>query len=662
MKLFTTLLLLGGLSLSAHAQGYYQIPNSDFENWDSDEVPSTDNGAGWHSFETATGILNTMKGSAPKPSKVVGVSGNAIKIYSKKVVLANANGNLTTGLINMGNMQATSTSNYNFSDTDNASGCLPFAGRPDAVEFYAKFKSGGSPNGRVQIFLHDNVEYRDPEIDSQSGNKVGSVAVFVPETDEWTKFSGEFTYLKDTPAEQFLLASATTNPTPGGSKDDEFYIDELKLIYYHELSSLQYDGKEILSGDQTDYDLSNETFEQSKLKYTVKGQGATAGYSYDAATGVYTLTVYGNDISVNEDSKTEYRIAFKAPEPVVTNYTNDLTVSVNNVTTEPQSTTVQLINEVDGSTSFQLKNFVLGDIPVGNIFLENVTVNGNKYSFNGTIDIAAGDDPAYSEDQWIGPGLSLMSNGIPVKLDATIEDNKMSAQIDIDMSSTLGEVIKVILAENQTLTPETAITTNANLANYTFTRTFPAGWSTLCLPFTTTAEVTAQQFTGATDNTLNFTKVAPTSGSTTMLEANVPYLVYFDAEQEVNLYYGGTIDAKPTAVEHGGFAFKGNYTPNFSMEGLYGVADVDGSQKIVRGTAGAALASTGAYFTAPANLQAAAYAISFDGDTTTGIDGATVTTVAETAVYNLQGVKVADSTKNLPAGLYIANGRKFIVK
>lgn len=46
-----------------------------------------------------------------------------------------------------------------------------------------------------------------------------------------------------------------------------------------------------------------------------------------------------------------------------------------------------------------------------------------------------------------------------------------------------------------------------------------------------------------------------------------------------------------------------------------------------------------------------------------GVEGITVDNSAEAkAVYNLQGIKVADSAKNLPAGLYIQNGQKVLVK
>jgi len=46
----------------------------------------------------------------------------------------------------------------------------------------------------------------------------------------------------------------------------------------------------------------------------------------------------------------------------------------------------------------------------------------------------------------------------------------------------------------------------------------------------------------------------------------------------------------------------------------------------------------------------------------TGVDSIFGDEVIETAVFNLQGIKVADSTENLPAGIYIVAGKKVVVK
>lgn len=48
-------------------------------------------------------------------------------------------------------------------------------------------------------------------------------------------------------------------------------------------------------------------------------------------------------------------------------------------------------------------------------------------------------------------------------------------------------------------------------------------------------------------------------------------------------------------------------------------------------------------------------------DSVTGIKNLQVEGIADAAVYNLQGVKMG-SSENLPKGVYIKNGKKFIVK
>jgi len=48
--------------------------------------------------------------------------------------------------------------------------------------------------------------------------------------------------------------------------------------------------------------------------------------------------------------------------------------------------------------------------------------------------------------------------------------------------------------------------------------------------------------------------------------------------------------------------------------------------------------------------------------TVTGVDSIFGDEVIETAVFNLQGIKVADTTENLPAGFYIVAGKKVMVK
>ena len=309
-------------AFAAGAQGIYQFAYPGFEgDWRSDEEP----GNGWNSFPSAVGSMAGLgKGSSPKPQKVEGHNSSvAVKIFSKSILGKKANGNLTTGRINMGSMTPANSANYNYTDRSSSDNSLRFAGRPDAVSFYAKFTPGSDnadQKARGQFILHDDCDYRDPEIDSQSGNRVGKASVLIDASTEWTYYEGAFTYDKNsTPEVQYLLGSFTTNPTPGGSKGDELIIDDIHFIYYSTLGGVLYDPAAIdFKEDVLNYTVDAE-YSAIDFYCTTKGKGATKELSYDENTGVLTVTVKGNDISVNPDNYTVYTFTFKTggetPDP-----------------------------------------------------------------------------------------------------------------------------------------------------------------------------------------------------------------------------------------------------------------------------------------------------------------------------------------------------------
>ncbi len=318
-RLFTFILSVSIIAVATQAQGIYQFADPGFEGtWSSDSEP----GNGWTSFASADASALPLIGSlavsqSPKPSKVGGYNSNtAVKIFSKNIIGQNANGNLTTGQIRMGSSTPTSSANYNITRTDNAKHCLLFAGTPDAVGFYAKFKSGGSPNGRGHFILHDEYNYRDPEIATDEAHRVGKAVALVAPCDDWTYCEGIFTYDRnEKPSKQYLLATFTTNPTAGGSSGDELIIDDIHFIYYSTLSALSYEGGNINFDEAvTEYDLSTVAYEAGKLSYTLKGAGATAETAYDEATRRLTITVRGNDYAVNASNMTVYSLQFGEDE------------------------------------------------------------------------------------------------------------------------------------------------------------------------------------------------------------------------------------------------------------------------------------------------------------------------------------------------------------
>lgn len=655
--------------MTVHAQGVYQIPNSDFENWVSEKEP----GNGWNSFASAGGSFSFASSMSPAPEKVEGYNSSyAVKLKSIFAGIgslgANANGNLTTGRVNMGSMTPTNAANYNHTDSTSTNHSLVFAGMPDAVSCMAKFKSGGSEHGRGQFILHDKYDYKDPETSNEAGyesHKIASASILIPETAEWTYFEAGFEYTGNTApsGEQYILASFTTNPVAGGSVNDELIIDDVKFIYHSELASLNYDGKDYLIKDSNEYVI-DAVYDASKLNCTSNGKGATIdATSYNEETAVLTITVQGNDVSVNPTNVHTYTIQFAKPQPIVTEFENDLLVVLNGQGLPNQAAKIQLIQELDSTISLALNNFILGNgpdaIPVGNIKLTNLEITDGKIKASQDIFITAGDDPAYKEEDWLGPMLSAMG-AITVNLDATIQsEDQMEAIIEIP--GFMGMNIRVNFAETQTYTDGEALNLTTGLTNIAYHRTFPAGWSTICLPFPTSVvafgtEVKAQEFASVDDKGVNFTEVIE-------LEANKPYLIYFSEAKETPTYFGTEIsETVPVSVTYGDFTFCGSYAASTSMDGKYVLAEQDEVQKLILADAGTALNATRAYFTKTGD-QPAEIRLNLEG-VTTGIGEAEQIETTFT-VYTLQGIlvrKQATTLNGLPRGIYIINGKKMVVK
>lgn len=680
MKNFLFSLMLASVAVSTQAQTiYYQHPNGDFEKtWDNNNEP----GNHWLSFKSADGDKASMAngvGTYRNTTKVTGYNGTgtAVKIVSKYVRLGrtNANGNITTGRIQMGDTNPESSLNYNRTVTSNDKFSLLF-GQPDRVEFDAIFKSGGSPAGRGHFILHGDTDYKDPEDKNQASFKYGEATVYVEDTKTaWKHVGADFTYTKDMtkPQKLYLLASFTTNETAGATANDEFTIDNVKFIYYHGLSALSYNGTAIegFSENTTEYTLTvNGKFDPNKIKYITHGKGANVSVSLkDENTCEVIVKGEDYDATTNASAITTYTIHIIEQYT----YTNDLSVGISDGTnapsfTTPQSNDITLVKETDGSYTFQLNNFVLGSgseaMGVGNIKLTNLSKNGDTFTANQKIIITEGDDPSIS---WKGPSL----NEVPVNLTATINGDQMTADITIDMLESLGQFINVIFAPTTDFKDGDIKTING-FANITINRTFKQGWNTVCLPFPTSVFAldknsdgtmnAVQEFASADENGLSFKKV-----ENGVIEANKPYLVYFANEvvyDEANpLSYGGNLKASNLIpVTYGAYTFLGNYTAGMNMSGKYGVADINGVQKLRIGGAKATLPAGCAYFTAASNANG--MLIRLDGGNTTGIlDVNTGVVVENTAVYNLQGVKVSNNgTAGLPAGIYVMGGKKVIVK
>ena len=148
----------------------------------------------------------------------------------------------------------------------------------------------------------------------------------------WKSMTIPFTYNDDTAVPEYINVIFAANDYFGGRngivEGNSLTIDNVKLVYYHALNSLTYNGNKVANFDEgtTEYTLSGKLAEDfDKVKFTIKGAGATYDVAKDEANNVATITVKGNDYDVNPSSKTVYTIKF------------DGTVGINGITTSTNS-------------------------------------------------------------------------------------------------------------------------------------------------------------------------------------------------------------------------------------------------------------------------------------------------------------------------------------
>lgn len=504
---------------------------------------------------------------------------------------------------------------------------------------------------------------------AQEGTLIASYEDYIDKSaTDWTKKTIKFKYVSnETPAKiNLIFASTDYFSTVVSEGQNPLTIDDVTLVYYKHLSKLTINEttpSSFVNNEETEDNTNLVTIDASDVEYTegcvkaeAAGAGATFTTSYNPLTAVYTITVTSGD-----GKQKVYEIQFKKVYDKVA-YTNSLLVHYKDYFPISQNTIYLLSHKEKEQYGFILEKFEFLGSDMGMIYVKDLkkTVNADE-------------SVTYSNSEPEMVYIEGLPSEVPVTVNATVsKDNQMMATITIPLEEGNDEETVIVTYGPQlTINPSSSLEgSNATgLTNVVMSRTFAAGWNTYCMPFdyslsSLSAKAKAQEFVSSNGSSLTFNEVADG-----VLKANVPYLVYFPTETTVGttetpLYFVTNVASyQPTSVEHSGFTFVGNYEASKSMDGLYGVASEGDVQKIMLGTAGSKLPATCAYFTTK-NLNANGLRICFDGGEVTGINqvnGAQAQSAG--AVYNLQGIKVSNhGTNNLPAGLYIMQGKKVIVK
>ena len=166
---------------------------------------------------------------------------------------------------------------------------------------------------------------------------------------------------------------------------------------------MSYDGTPINIEDPENIQIAAKDFDLSKVSCT-SGKGADIQTSYNEGTRILTITIEGNDISVNPENRHEYSVKIVPPASEVT-LTDDRLIKVDMGTIFPSinCVTISESESKDGTVAFTMKNFTFaGAIPVGDVTLTGATLS---YADNGSINITAPEQE-----------LSLLEGGIYTKV------------------------------------------------------------------------------------------------------------------------------------------------------------------------------------------------------------------------------------------------------
>lgn len=100
-------------------------------------------------------------------------------------------------------------------------------------------------------------------------------------------------------------------------------IDNVKLLYYHSLKDVTFNGKPVAFSEDNTATLT-EGYDAKKLSFVKVGEGATVSSSFNKETNVLTLTVKAQDVRFNPEAVTTYTIQFAPTETSI----NDVKTNV----------------------------------------------------------------------------------------------------------------------------------------------------------------------------------------------------------------------------------------------------------------------------------------------------------------------------------------------
>ena len=350
-KIFTLLFLVS----FAFAQAQYYIPNSGFENW---------KGSAGSTYQSSDGSLNggktalgmrqrpgdepadwegssvNQKVSMEKKETLIEASsyngGNAVKMTNKDVKVMNIGGT-APGFVSFATPWVYAISKVSNCD-GGVYGSRELRGRPDAIRGMFNRSGGTGEVAHIIVYTwqgtfkqnitssvsNDTKDDTDRAIMGkatglvQEGKRIASCDYSFASTNGWEEITIPLTYHYDeAPEKMNVILSSGDYWTRGNIKNGSVLeADDVQFIYYSELAALKYDGVNYFSNGKTDYTVP-AAYDESKLEVSSNGKGAKIEKNFEVASKTLTITIKGDDFSVNNSNVHVYTVVFDENSEVV---------------------------------------------------------------------------------------------------------------------------------------------------------------------------------------------------------------------------------------------------------------------------------------------------------------------------------------------------------
>lgn len=428
----TCAMMLASAGMMANAQ---QLPNGNFDGTWVDCKPDGSNVVGtqpegWMASNVYKYFLMAVK--VPLVFQDVDYSAASDNLFSVRMenlfagafgIGANAPGYITLGTSwAYGDIANVSNPEKDTSD-GGAYGGIQFEYRPDALSLWVKRTHGTeNPDERASVIFYSwkghttsrvktGLSNAPVEIDMVDREKdvLGMIQDGVTKSDdfelisksenyiegnisEWTQFTYPIDYVSDGTPEKInvILSSSDYFNRAELGKDNKFWVDDVKFIYYSRLASISL-NEEAVTLEEGKYDYTVDKvldFSEDKVVPTVMGKNAKAEVSIDFKSALVTVEV--SNVGVDSDGKSSHTYTFQYQKPVVEEYTGYLNVEMDGSLIEENATsTIEILDHQNDYCTFLLPNLTIGGtLPLGDIRIFNVVITsvegGNSYA--GTVD------------------------------------------------------------------------------------------------------------------------------------------------------------------------------------------------------------------------------------------------------------------------------------